>query len=63
MISDLCDNSGCNKKKVLKAIGSDSRIGNKYFNPGYSFGGPCFPRDTEALRIVLEKKRYMFRYY
>lgn len=55
MISDLCDKIGGNKKKVLNAIGSDSRIGNKYFNPGYSFGGPCFPRDTEALRIILEK--------
>ena len=24
-------------------------IGNKYFKPGHSFGGPCFPRDTLAL--------------
>jgi len=56
MISDLCDKVGGNKKNVLRAIGSDSRIGNKYFNPGNSFGGPCFPRDTEALRIVLEKR-------
>ena len=56
MISDLCDKVDSNKKNVLRAIGSDSRIGNKYFNPGNSFGGPCFPRDTEALRIVLEKR-------
>ena len=56
MISDLCDKVGGNKQNVLRAIGSDSRIGNKYFNPGNSFGGPCFPRDTEALRIVLEKR-------
>ncbi len=56
MISDLCDELNGDKKKVLRAIGSDSRIGNKYFNPGYSFGGPCFPRDTSALQIVLEKR-------
>lgn len=55
MISDACDRLGGNKYKVLNAIGSDSRIGNKYFRPGNSFGGPCFPRDTQALSIVLEK--------
>jgi UDPglucose 6-dehydrogenase len=55
MISDLCDKLGADKVNVLRSIGSDSRIGTKYFNPGYSFGGPCFPRDTEALRILLER--------
>ena len=33
---------------VLNAIGSDSRIGNKYLNFGFGFGGPCFPRDNRA---------------
>jgi nucleotide sugar dehydrogenase len=33
---------------VLKAIGSDSRVGNKYLRFGYGFGGPCFPRDNRA---------------
>jgi UDPglucose 6-dehydrogenase len=49
MISDVCDTIGADKIKVLDSIGSDSRIGNKYFKPGNSFGGPCFPRDTRAL--------------
>lgn len=70
MISDLCDKLSDNntsryketstplkadKHIVLDAIGSDSRIGNKYFRPGYSFGGPCFPRDTKALDEVMHK--------
>lgn len=55
MISDVCDNIGADKNKVLDSIGSDSRIGNKYFRPGYSFGGPCFPRDTVALRMFVEQ--------
>jgi nucleotide sugar dehydrogenase len=55
MISDLCDNIGANKHKVLKSIGYNKIIGNKYFNPGYSFGGPCFPRDTRALKQVMEQ--------
>ena len=33
---------------VLKAIGSDSRVGNKYLGYGFGFGGPCFPRDNRA---------------
>ena len=49
MVGDLCDNLNANKELVLNSIGSDSRIGTKYFKPGYSFGGPCFPRDTKAL--------------
>ena len=33
----------------LEAIGSDSRIGQKYLRAGLSFGGPCFPRDNRLL--------------
>ena len=54
MISDVCDRLGADKSAVLKSIGGDSRIGNKYFNPGYSFGGPCFPRDTKALKRIVD---------
>lgn len=55
MISDLCDNLNVDKDVVLNAIGSDSRIGTKYFKSGYSFGGPCFPRDTKALKQITDK--------
>ena len=55
MISDFCDRVGADKHKVLDSIGSDSRIGNKYFRPGYSYGGPCFPRDTKAMEQLLRQ--------
>jgi len=55
MISDLCDELNADKTTVLNAIGSDTRIGNKYFRPGYSFGGPCFPRDTKALKLLVSQ--------
>ncbi len=56
MISDLCDTlPNINKSTVLEAIGSDSRIGTKYFKPGTSFGGPCFPRDTRALKQLMDQ--------
>jgi nucleotide sugar dehydrogenase len=55
MVSDFCDTIGADKNKVLDSIGSDSRIGNKYFRPGYSFGGPCFPRDTKAFKQIMDQ--------
>jgi len=34
---------------ILNAIGTDTRIGNKYLRAGLSYGGPCFPRDNRLL--------------
>tara|TARA_B100001093_G_scaffold520517_1_gene617467 strand:- start:26286 stop:27389 length:1104 start_codon:yes stop_codon:yes gene_type:complete len=48
MIGDLAKKVGADENKILSAVGADSRIGNKFFNYGYGYGGPCFPRDTRA---------------
>ena len=53
-IGDLAVKSGADAEKILAAIGSDSRIGNKYLQYGYGFGGPCFPRDNRALQKFAE---------
>ena len=45
---------------VLRAIGSDSRIGNKYLNFGFGFGGPCFPRDNRAFASYAEEVGVFF---
>lgn len=55
MISDFCDNINIDKNVVLDTISSDSRIGNKYFRAGYSFGDSCFSRDTKTLGLILEQ--------
>ena len=56
MIGDVADKTeGANKHDILRAIGSDSRVGNKYLKPGYGFGGPCFPRDNRALGGYIKK--------
>ncbi len=50
MIGDICDRTpNADKIAVLRAVGSDSRVGLKYLKPGYGYGGPCFPRDNRAL--------------
>ena len=55
MIGDICNRYGADPSKVLSAIGTDSRIGKKYLNYGFGFGGPCFPRDNRALSKCAEE--------
>jgi UDPglucose 6-dehydrogenase len=57
-IGDLALKAGADYTKILKAIGSDSRIGAKYLNYGFGFGGPCFPRDNRALGKYAQSKGY-----
>lgn len=49
-IGDLALKAGADETKILAAVGADSRIGTKYLQYGYGFGGPCFPRDNRALQ-------------
>jgi UDPglucose 6-dehydrogenase len=57
-IGDLATSAGADPNKVLKAIGSDSRIGEKYLGYGFGFGGPCFPRDNKALNYFAQLLNY-----
>jgi nucleotide sugar dehydrogenase len=57
-IGDLAQKAGADTGKVLAAIGADSRIGHKYFNYGFGYGGPCFPRDNRAFNSFAGKLNY-----
>ncbi|HEY0679718.1 MAG TPA: hypothetical protein VGD17_15645, partial [Chitinophagaceae bacterium] len=57
-IGDLSEKTGAETEKILAAIGSDSRIGNKFLRYGYGFGGPCFPRDNRALDYFGKQHQY-----
>lgn len=56
-IGDLARRVGVEEDKILNAIGSDSRIGNKYLKYGFGFGGPCFPRDNQALMAFANEQK------
>jgi len=57
MVGEVLTKSGLEDEidVVLKSIGSDSRIGNKFLKYGYGFGGPCLPRDNRSLAAYAKK--------
>ncbi|TFG37539.1 MAG: nucleotide sugar dehydrogenase, partial [Syntrophobacterales bacterium] len=55
-ISALCENTDADIGEVAHAVGTDSRLGDKFLNASVGFGGSCFKKDI--LNLV-----YLSRYY
>ena len=51
-ISALCEKTGADISEVSRAIGMDSRIGDKFLNSGPGFGGSCFKKDILSLVYI-----------
>ena len=51
-VSAICESTGANVKEVAKAVGTDSRIGQKFLNSGPGFGGSCFKKDILNLVYI-----------
>jgi UDPglucose 6-dehydrogenase len=55
MLSAICEQlPGANVDTVTSALGLDSRIGSRYLTGGLGYGGPCFPRDNQALAFTAQ---------
>ena len=55
-ITALCEVTGAEIDEVVRSIGSDKRIGQKFLSPSPGFGGSCFKKDI--LNLV-----YLCRFY
>ncbi len=51
-MADFCEKAGADVYEVAQGMGLDSRIGNKFLNPGPGYGGFCFPKDTNAMAYM-----------
>ncbi len=60
-VASICESVGANVQQVCQGIGTDSRIGPRFLNPGIGYGGSCFPKDLMAFRSVARECGYDFR--
>jgi UDPglucose 6-dehydrogenase len=60
-IANVCDEVGADVTEVARGMGMDPRIGSKFLNAGLGFGGSCFPKDTQALKMLAGNIGYHFQ--
>ncbi|MCQ2975596.1 MAG: nucleotide sugar dehydrogenase [Bacteroidales bacterium] len=51
-ISALCEKTEADVTEVAKAIGADTRLGNKFLTASVGFGGSCFQKDILNLVYI-----------
>jgi UDPglucose 6-dehydrogenase len=60
-VASVCESVGADVQQVCQGVGTDSRIGPRFLNPGIGYGGSCFPKDLKAFREVARESGYDFR--
>jgi UDPglucose 6-dehydrogenase len=60
-VASVCEAVGADVNEVAHGVGTDSRIGARFLNPGIGYGGSCFPKDIMAFRAVARESGYDFR--
>ncbi|MEU3435854.1 UDP-glucose/GDP-mannose dehydrogenase family protein [Streptomyces sp. NPDC006863] len=54
-MAEVCDAAGADVRMLASAVGADSRIGDRFLDPGLGFGGSCFPKDIRAFAARAEE--------
>ena len=57
--SAICEATGADVSEVAKAVGTDTRIGDKFLRAGVGFGGSCFQKDVLNL-VYLAKSMHLY---
>jgi UDPglucose 6-dehydrogenase len=60
-VASICESVGADVRQVCQGLGTDTRIGPRFLNPGIGYGGSCFPKDLLAFRSVARECGYEFR--
>lgn len=51
-MANFCEKADADIYEVAQGMGLDTRIGNRFLNPGPGYGGSCFPKDTLAMAYM-----------
>ncbi|MBN8868483.1 MAG: UDP-glucose/GDP-mannose dehydrogenase family protein [Solirubrobacterales bacterium] len=60
-IANVCEEVGADVGEVARGMGMDERIGPHFLRPGIGFGGSCFPKDVNALKLLAGNSGYHFQ--
>jgi UDPglucose 6-dehydrogenase len=60
-VASICEGVGANVQQLCQGLGTDTRIGPRFLNPGIGYGGSCFPKDLMAFRAVARECGYACR--
>lgn len=59
-VASICESVGADVEQVRHGIGTDTRIGMQFLNPGIGYGGSCFPKDISAFHKIASDCGYDF---
>jgi UDPglucose 6-dehydrogenase len=59
-VASMCESVGADVNQVCHGIGTDSRIGPRFLNPGIGYGGSCFPERRDGLPRRRSRMRIRF---
>ncbi len=60
-IANVCEATGADVLEVARGMGLDKRIGPSFLQAGVGYGGSCFPKDVDALKMLAGNSGYHFQ--
>ncbi len=60
-IANVCEEVGADVSEVARGMGLDERIGASFLRAGIGYGGSCFPKDVNALKMLAGNTGYHFQ--